>query len=451
LGATAHAVTTAWYRANREVVIEMRQAPVVKPGTVPRGVALNLLASALTILTAIALLGTASAVGDASFLAPVARQDNEIILDFYNAVNEVLRSGDFAALDRVVAPDAVSNTPSPRIAPNRAGLEQYLADLHENFPDFQLQVEDIVGDGDRAVARVVGGSTEPSGFLGLSFAALPRVWGQFDVFHVENSRIIEVEISPLAPVVFEPAMRIHLGIKVDPQVLSLEWLSAPSAHSGKWGPFFGSRVLYVDEGAISVEIDATSPPPLVYAERGGRAQPAGTTPGTTVTVTAGNAVFFPPGSRYTFRHDATEGEVVAFAVALPHSSYNGPLQPQTPSSNGGNAQETAGLRAVRTALVADPLPELFADATVSFGHALMAPGADITFSETEGYAFVAIESGTLVLQVEHDAPLLERVDLGAATMVMPGAPFSLHNLGNAPARVMVATVVSSNPLPESLR
>ena len=209
------------------------------------------------------------------------------------------------------------------------------------------------------------------------------------------------------------------------------------------------RVLTPPDGQ-TVDIDQTSPSPLVYAKGDDRVQPAETMPGTLVTVAVGDAVFFPPGSRYTFRHDAIDPAVVAFAVALEGLSDGGPLQSQTPSSTGDNTQENVGLRALDSALVGGPLAEMFADAAVSFGRALMAPKADIAFQETPGYAFVAVESGTLVLEVEHKGTLLEPVDAGAASVVPPGAAFFLHNIGDAPVNVMVATVVSTDSLPASL-
>jgi predicted ester cyclase len=143
----------------------------------PRGVALNLLASALTFLAILALLGSASVVGDAAVLAPVTGQHDEVIRDFYDAVNDALRSGNMATLDRVVGQTLVFSAPTSQITSNREGFERYLTSIHTNFRDFQLQVQDIVSDGDRAVAHVVGGSHEPGSFLGLTFAVAPMVFG----------------------------------------------------------------------------------------------------------------------------------------------------------------------------------------------------------------------------------------------------------------------------------
>jgi predicted ester cyclase len=147
--------------------MQTQQAHRGKRRNRPDGVALNLLASALSILTAIALLGAATVFADTSATVVAPERHEHVIHDFYRAVNEVLRSSDATALDRIVAPDLVFHPPSARIAPNRAGLERYLTGIHDTFPAFQIRVEDVVSDGDRAVARVAGGSETPGGFLGL--------------------------------------------------------------------------------------------------------------------------------------------------------------------------------------------------------------------------------------------------------------------------------------------
>jgi hypothetical protein len=109
-----------------------------------------------------------------------------------------------------------------------------------------------------------------------------------------------------------------------------------------------------------------------------------------------------------------------------------------------------GLRALRSVLVGDPDPALFSHAAVAFGRILIAPGADIAFHETPGYAFVAVESGTLVLEVGHDGTALERVAAGSATSTTPGTAFALHNLEDAPVSVMVATIEAHDAVPEAL-
>ncbi len=424
----------------------MRQTHRVKSRNVPGGVALNLLASALTILAAIALLGAATVFRDASATAPGSGRHERVIQDFYIAVNEALRSGDSAALDHIVAPDLVFHPPSSRIAPSRAGLDRYLTSIHDNFPAFQLEVKDIVSGGDQAVARVVGGSEKPGRFLGLTVAAPPTIWAQFDSFRIANHQIVEIRSDGPEPVLFDPTTEVRLVFKTDPQALSFERLSASAGERREWGPFFSSRVLYVNEGAITVDLIPTELPAVLYAKRDGQVQPTEVAPGTQVIVSAGDVMSFPLGSRYTFRHDTTDPSLTAFAVALPRFTYNGPLQPQEPPATEEDIQEQTDLGVVQTALGEEQVLDPVAGVTVAFGRALLPSGAYIAFHKADGYLFVVVETGALVLTNKHDVMALDRLDTDDPALVKPGEPFALHNLGDDVATAFMVTVLPRNTL-----
>ena len=426
--------------------MRMRQTHRVKSRNVPGGVALNLLASALTILAAIGLLGAATVFGDASATAPDPGRHERVIQDFYIAVNEALRSGDSTALDRIVVPDLIFHSPSSRIAPGRSGFDRYLTSIHDTFPAFQLEVQDVVSDGDQAVARVVGGSEKPGGFLGLTLAAPPTVWGQFNSFRIADRQIVEIRSGAPAPVLFEPATEVRLDLETDPQALSFERLSASAGERREWGPFFGARVLYVDEGAITVDLGPTEPPPVLYAKRDGQVQPTEVAPGTQVIVSAGDMMSFPLGSRYTFGHGTTNPGVTAFAVALPRFTYNGPLQPQELPATEEDIQEQTDLGVVETALGEEQVLDPPAGVTVAFGRALLPSGANIAFHEADGYLFVIVETGALVLTNEHDVMALDRLDTDDPALVKPKEPFALHNLGDDVAVAYMVTVLPGNAL-----
>ena len=221
-----------------ETAIQRRQLHRGQRRNGPDGITLNLLASALTILTAIALLGAASVFADTSATVVAPERHERVIHDFYNAINEALRSGDATALDRIVAPDLVFHPPSPQIAPSRAGLERYLTGIHDHSPAFQIRVEDIVSDGDRAVARVTAGSETPGGFLGLSLTATPSTWGQFDSFRIADRQIVEIWSGAPAPVMFEPATEAPTGSRDGPTSRSpLSGFPPPPENIGSGGHF----------------------------------------------------------------------------------------------------------------------------------------------------------------------------------------------------------------------
>lgn len=432
----------AWNPTDDWTATQTRPTHRAKRRNGPDGVALNLLASAITILAAIALLGTATVVGDTSGTIAVSARHERVIQSFYSAVNEAVRSGDTSALDRIVTTDLVFHPPSSQIAPNRAGLEHYLASIHDTFPAFQLRVEDLVSDGDRAVARVVGGSKERGGFLGLPLASAMSAPGHFDSFRIAEGRIVEIWSGASAPVLFEPATEIRLDLDTVPHAISFARLSASNAERREWGPFIGPCILYVDEGAITVDLTPAEPRPAPSTRL---PLAASRVP---VVVSAGEVMSIPPESASMLRHEGTDSRVTAFTVALPRFLYSGPYQPRRPIATDEDIEESTDPSVVQTALDGEPALDLLAGATVALGRALLPPGSSIAFDETDRYLFMVVETGALVLENEHnehEAPSLDRLDAGALGTVKPGEPFALHNLGDAATVFMVTVLPGAMP------
>src|SRR3712207_3504180 len=68
----------------------------------------------------------------------------------YEAVNQK----NLDALDEVIASDVISHSAFPGVAPGLEGVKQLFSSLHAAFPDLHIDVEDIVAEGDKVVARV---------------------------------------------------------------------------------------------------------------------------------------------------------------------------------------------------------------------------------------------------------------------------------------------------------
>lgn len=392
---------------------------------VPPGIALNLLASALTILTAIALLAAATMLGETSATVVAPERHDRVVHEFYRAVNEAIGSGDATALDRIVAADLVFHSPSPRIAPTRAGLQHLLASIHATVPAMRLSAAEVVSDGNRAVARVAGGSETPGGFLGLAFAAAPPTWGQFDSFRIENRQIVEMWFGAPAPLLLEPAAAVQLDLGAVPQAISFARLSARSGEPRVWGPLFGPRLLYVDEGTIAVDLSPTESP---------------------LIVSAGEAVSLPPESRAMIRHDATDSSVVAYTAALSRFHYVGPYRPPEtiPTDNGIKKWADSGV--LDAVLDGEPVFDPRAGVTAAMGRALLPPGANIAFQGADGYLLVVVETGAIVLAKERDAVSLDRIDPNSSELVELRQPFALHNLADETASVFLIAVLPGNLL-----
>jgi predicted SnoaL-like aldol condensation-catalyzing enzyme len=413
---------------------------------VPRGVALNLVASALTILAAVALLGTATVVGDASVAdsaIPAEEQSEAVIHAFYDAIDAALRTGDTTRLGKHVAPDLVIYGQPPGISSDLSGLERHLTTIRSTHPEWRLRVEEIFVTGNRAVAHVAETNKNPGDFLGWRFAP-SAMWGQFDVFRIENDRIVELWRTSSSSVTTAPLVQIPFGIPPsNSRAFSLERLAGPAGEDWELGPLSTPRVIYVTAGTLTITIDPISSPALFFDNQSLPALPDEVAPGTSVTLNSGDAVSLPSDSIYRLRHDDTEQDVAAFAVAFQSLSYNGPLVPQDSPSDEPDTEPGARFETILASPPDDPAAQLPADASIAFGRVTMPAGESIVVREAAGPTLLAIESGGLVLQAEHDTTSLERLETGSATLVTSGPPFSLHNLGSAPAAAMVVTILPS--------
>jgi predicted ester cyclase len=402
---------------------------------------LNLLTSALIILSAIALLGASTVLGDPSIAVVESERDDLIVHDFYRAINEVIRTGDATTLDEIVAEDLDFHSPSTEFQPNRSGLEEYLMSVHEAFPAFQLQIKDVARNGDQAIVRVDEGSGQPGRFLEIPLTAAPTLWGQFDSLRIAGRKIVEMRSAISAPVLAElaPATRIDLG--APPQGISFEWLSADAGEHREWESLHGARILYVEEGALKVRVVPGDVPPVLYAQRNGVVQVTSVDSRTPVRLAAGDAISFSFGDRYTIWHEAKDPNAAALTVALPQVLYNGPLQPEKPTAIQSDT-DAFQLEFVQAIFGAEQERDLFEGVTVAIGCALLPAGTRLSLGETEGYLLIVIEKGALVLTGDDEVISLSGRTGERFLLVELGKPIALHNLGGDSTSILLVSVRS---------
>src|SRR6476661_7055784 len=82
-----------------------------------------------------------------------------------------MSSGDWEliskTIDEVVEPDALIRTPLPIEATGAELLKEVFARLHRAFPDLHITIEDLIAEGDKAVARNTVTGTHQGEYMGL--------------------------------------------------------------------------------------------------------------------------------------------------------------------------------------------------------------------------------------------------------------------------------------------
>ena len=80
---------------------------------------------------------------------------------------DLINAGDIDSFGRQLADDFVERNEVPGIPPNKAGVVQYFQMLLAAFPDFRMDVEDVIASSDKAVARVRVTGTHKGEFMGI--------------------------------------------------------------------------------------------------------------------------------------------------------------------------------------------------------------------------------------------------------------------------------------------
>jgi hypothetical protein len=94
-------------------------------------------------------------------------------------------------IDELVEPDATIRTPLPGDATGAAVLKQVWAVLLRAFPDLHLTVEDLIGEEDKVVARIVVTGTHLGEYMGTGPTGKSIAYEEIFIFRFANGRVVE--------------------------------------------------------------------------------------------------------------------------------------------------------------------------------------------------------------------------------------------------------------------
>ncbi len=116
-----------------------------------------------------------------------AEENEAIARRGYEAINQK----NLDALDEVVASDMIDHDPAPGQAPGLEGVKQYFSSLHTAFPDVQMNVEDMIAEADKVVARVSVSGTHQGEFMGIDPTGNRVTITGIDILRITDSKIVE--------------------------------------------------------------------------------------------------------------------------------------------------------------------------------------------------------------------------------------------------------------------
>jgi steroid delta-isomerase-like uncharacterized protein len=118
-------------------------------------------------------------------------RNKETFRRFRDAMNTCDADVISKAIDELVEPDAMIRTPLPGDATGAQALKQVWALLLRAFPDLQLTVEDLIGEDDKVVARIVVTGTHLGDYMGVGPTGKSVTYNEIFIFRFANGRVVE--------------------------------------------------------------------------------------------------------------------------------------------------------------------------------------------------------------------------------------------------------------------
>ena len=92
-------------------------------------------------------------------------ENKALMRRFYD---EAINGGDVALIDELFAADFVEHEEFPGLAGGREGVKQFFTMMRTAFPDFRMDVDDLIAEGDKVVARSTMSGTHKGEFMGMA-------------------------------------------------------------------------------------------------------------------------------------------------------------------------------------------------------------------------------------------------------------------------------------------
>jgi steroid delta-isomerase-like uncharacterized protein len=110
---------------------------------------------------------------------------------FRRLYDEVFNQGILAAVDELVAEDVIEHAPGPDQGPGREGFKHFVRSFRRAFPDLRITVEDLIAEGDRAVARITIRGTHQGDFMGAAPTGRAICITETNILRFQEGKIVE--------------------------------------------------------------------------------------------------------------------------------------------------------------------------------------------------------------------------------------------------------------------
>jgi steroid delta-isomerase-like uncharacterized protein len=105
---------------------------------------------------------------------------------------ELWGRGDLAVADEIIAPDYVRHDPGdPFPAHGPEDVKRIVTMLRAMLPDFKIEVEEMIAEGDMVVSRYTTTATDTKGYMGMPPTGKSIRTPAIQIFRFANGKIVE--------------------------------------------------------------------------------------------------------------------------------------------------------------------------------------------------------------------------------------------------------------------
>lgn len=142
------------------------------------------------------LLVAVQLAGASAVHADNVQQNRRVVRRLYD---EVFSKWNLAVIDELVSPEFLGHEMPPGFPRGPKGFRQFYGGIRAAFPDVQLTVEDMIGEGERVVVRWRGRATHQGMFRGIPPTSAEVSFTGIAIYRLSNGKIVErwVEVDML--------------------------------------------------------------------------------------------------------------------------------------------------------------------------------------------------------------------------------------------------------------
>lgn len=117
----------------------------------------------------------------------MSEENKAIVRGIYEAMN----SGDLSGLAETISDSFVDHEELPGYPPTKEGTLQFFRALRDAFPDFRVNVEDMVAEDDKVIIRATMRGTHSGDFMGIAATGKQVQVPMADFLRLENGKVLE--------------------------------------------------------------------------------------------------------------------------------------------------------------------------------------------------------------------------------------------------------------------